>query len=73
MQSVELFSVCKQAPMQQVDLTCPNCLGRVMPYGDGTYGTCEYCGSVFKLDAGAAVRCKGDEEERAFCEEEGAL
>ncbi len=26
-----------------------------MPYGDGTYGTCEYSGSVFKLDADAAV------------------
>lgn len=41
--------------MQQVDRTCPNCLGRVVPYGDGTYGTCEYSGSLFKLDAGTAV------------------
>lgn len=44
--------------MQQVDLTCPNRLGRVVPYGDGTYGTPEYCGSVFKLDADAAVTAK---------------
>lgn len=41
--------------MQQVDLVCSNCLGRVVPYGDGTYGTYEYSGSVFQLDAGAAV------------------
>ncbi len=44
--------------MQQVDLTRPSCLGRVVPYGDGTYGTCEYSGSVFRLDAGAAVAAK---------------
>lgn len=58
MQSAELFFVCGQAPMQQVDLTCSNCLGRVVPYGDGTYGTPEYSGSVLMLDAGAAVVAK---------------
>lgn len=49
--------------MQQIDLKCPNCLGKVVPYGDGTYGKCEYCGSVFRLDDGAAVAARETKRE----------
>lgn len=35
--------------MQAVDMRCPNCMGTVVPYGNGTYGRCESCGATFKL------------------------
>lgn len=49
--------------MQEIDLKCPNCLVCVVPYGDGAYGKCEYCGSVFRLDDGAAIAAKDAERE----------
>lgn len=35
--------------MKAVDMRCPNCMGTVVPFGNGTYGRCESCGATFKL------------------------
>lgn len=35
--------------MEAVSMKCPNCMGDVIPYGNGKYGRCNSCDSVFKL------------------------
>ena len=40
--------------MELMILKCPQCMGEVFPYGDGSHGRCECCDSVFSLNAAAA-------------------
>lgn len=35
--------------MELVSMQCPQCLGNVVPFGDGSKGRCECCDSVFSL------------------------
>lgn len=42
--------------MELVSMKCPQCLGNVVPFGDGSKGRCECCDGVFLLgDAHAAA------------------
>lgn len=35
--------------MEAISMKCPNCMGEVVPFGNGAYGRCTSCDSVFKL------------------------
>lgn len=48
--------------MEAVSMKCPNCMGDVIPYGNGKYGRCNSCDSVFKL--------RDDVDEEAYDEDE---
>lgn len=55
--------------MEAVSMKCPNCMGDVIPFGNGVYGRCNCCDSVFKLkddeaaDAQAAADIEDDEDD----------
>lgn len=59
--------------MKAVDMRCPNCMGTVVPYGNGVYGRCESCGATFKLrdddDTSADVDDDYDEDDEDDDEE----
>lgn len=59
--------------MKLVSMKCPQCLGTVVPFGDGAMGRCECCDSVFSLkdaDEEAASEEIDEEEEEEDDEEE---
>jgi hypothetical protein len=49
--------------MEAVSMKCPNCMGDVIPFGNGVYGRCNSCDSVFKLKDGPAKDEDLDEED----------
>lgn len=59
--------------MEAVSMKCPNCMGDVIPFGNGVYGRCNCCDSVFKLKDGEAETAAAasedfdeDDDEEAF-------
>lgn len=36
--------------MEAISMKCPNCMGNVVPFGNGAFGRCASCDSVFKLE-----------------------
>ena len=48
--------------MEAISMKCPNCMGDVVPFGNGVYGRCTSCDSVFKLKDGEAGPAAGSED-----------
>lgn len=56
--------------MELVTMKCPQCMGDVIPFGDGSSGRCDCCDSVFALSgatrqAAAATVAANDEPEES--------
>lgn len=46
--------------MELISMKCPQCMGDVVPFGDGSHGRCECCDSVFALGAAASAAANVD-------------
>lgn len=59
--------------MEAISMKCPNCMGDVVPFGNGVYGRCTSCDSVFKLkdDEAETAAAVSDDVEEDEDEEEG--
>ena len=59
--------------MEAISMKCPNCMGDVVPFGNGVYGRCTSCDSVFKLKDGEAetAAAVSDDVEDEEDDEEG--
>ncbi len=54
--------------MEAISMKCPNCMGEVVPFGNGAYGRCTSCDSVFKLkddESGVATGSKDLDDDGA--------
>lgn len=47
--------------MELISMKCPQCMGTVEPFGDGSRGKCEYCGSVFALSGAQDASQRAEE------------
>ena len=48
--------------MEAISMKCPNCMGDVVPFGNGVYGRCNSCDSVFKLKDDESGVAAGSED-----------
>lgn len=58
--------------MEAISMKCPNCMGDVVPFGNGVYGRCNSCDSVFKLkddESGVAAGSEDFDEDDSDDEE----
>lgn len=56
--------------METVSMKCPNCMGDVVPFGNGAYGRCNSCDSVFKLKDEKDVAASGAQADEAEDDED---